>query len=544
MPVRHFLSWHRVVGVQRALGVLALAAVLGASAGRSNFHLTGRVTSADGAPIPHATVAARDIERRITIAGTTDAAGRYRLDGLMQGTYRVVVSSEGAELVARDSLRLNGGSVVDLQAGARPGRRARTSAEVLNMLPEGEEKRRFVLDCTGCHQLDERVAGLGSGGHSADHWDEAITRMLRYAGATTGFPVISAYREPRATAEWLSRHLRATPPASSSERPASARAASPVPDPAIVTEYEMPVPQDLPHDVAVDADGRVVITGMMTHRMYLLDPVTGRLETVPIPVDRANPRALEIDAAGDWWVLLGGPMKMARYRPSSGAWSTWDIGVYPHSVALDRAGRAWFNGHFTRDPELVGFVSADSTVRNVELPPHPRMSSVPGGPIPYELRTAPDGRVWMSELQGNRLIAHTPGTKQFEVFEMPQSHSGPRRFDFDARGTVWIPAYAGNALVRLDPSTRAFTTHPLPVTDAVPYVVRVDTARGRIWVGTSAADAVFAFDPGTGRWSTYPLPSRGALVRHMAVDPGSGDVWLAYGASPGIPARVARLSPR
>jgi streptogramin lyase len=244
-------------------------------------------------------------------------------------------------------------------------------------------------------------------------------------------------------------------------------------------------------------------------------------------------------------VLLGGQMKLARYKPSSGAWTMWDIGVYPHSVALDRAGRAWFNGHFTRDPALIGFVSAgDSSVRTVALPAHPTLAATPGGPIPYELRVAPDGRIWMSELQGNRLIAHTPGTSAFDVFEMPLSHSGPRRFDIDAGGIVWIPAYAGNALVRLDPATREFTTHSLPVPDAVPYVVRVDGARGRIWVGTSAADAVFSFDPASRRWSEYPLPSRGALVRHLAVDPRSGDVWLAYGASPGIPARVARLSPR
>ena len=46
-------------------------------------------------------------------------------------------------------------------------------------------------------------------------------------------------------------------------------------------------------------------------------------------------------------------------------------------------------------------------------------------------------------------------------------------------------------------------------------------------------------DPG--EFETFPLPSRGALVRHLAVDPNSGAVWLAYGASPGIPARVARV---
>ena len=83
--------------------------------------------------------------------------------------------------------------------------------------------------------------------------------------------------------------------------------------------------------------------------------------------------------------------------------------------------------------------------------------------------------------------------------------------------------------------------YPLPVRDAVPYVARVDPASGRVWIGTSAADAVLAFDPATERFSVTELPSRGAMIRHMAIDPRNRDLWVAYGASPGIPARLARV---
>jgi virginiamycin B lyase len=165
-----------------------------------------------------------------------------------------------------------------------------------------------------------------------------------------------------------------------------------------------------------------------------------------------------------------------------------------------------------------------------------------GGPIPYEIRVAPDGRIWTSELQGNRLFAYDPETRQFDVFTMPETWSGPRRFDIDRRGILWIPAYASNELVRLDPATRKFTRFPLPEPDAVPYVVRVDDDTHRIWVGTSAADVVLSYDEAVNRFTTYPLPSRGAIVRHLAIDPRTHDLWIAYGASPGrIPAKVARL---
>lgn len=34
------------------------------------------------------------------------------------------------------------------------------SAGWLARLPDGETKRKFLLDCTGCHQFDERIARL------------------------------------------------------------------------------------------------------------------------------------------------------------------------------------------------------------------------------------------------------------------------------------------------------------------------------------------------------------------------------------------------
>jgi streptogramin lyase len=313
------------------------------------------------------------------------------------------------------------------------------------------------------------------------------------------------------------------------------------PGSALITEYAIPEPQDLPHDLAVLRDGRVLITGMFTHRMYLLEPGTGEYGFEPIPVANANPRAVEVDQAGDWWVLLGGPRQVARREAVTGAWKFWPIGMYPHSIGLDEAGRVWFNGHFTRQPELIGHVRpADGRVTLDTVPEHPRAASG-FGPIPYELRVGPGGLVWVSELAGNRVVSYDPAGDRYRVFEMPGPFSGPRRLDIGAGGEVWIPEYSGNRLARLDAATGGFEEFELPVRDALPYVVRVDAARTRVWIGTGAADMVFLFDPSTRRFTTYPLPTRGAMVRHLDIDPRNGDVWAAYGASPGVPSKVARL---
>ncbi|MGH7553735.1 MAG: hypothetical protein ACREMQ_11985 [Longimicrobiales bacterium] len=72
-------------------------------------------------------------------------------------------------------------------------------------------------------------------------------------------------------------------------------------------------------------------------------------------------------------------------------------------------------------------------------------------------------------------------------------------------------------------------------------MVRVDDRSGLVWIGTAAADALVSYDPRTSRFAVYPLPIRGAMIRHMTIDPNNGDVWAAYGASPGVPSKVARL---
>ena len=358
--------------------------------------------------------------------------------------------------------------------------------------------------------------------------------MLGYAGPNTGFPVISAAQQPDSTARWLARALgNRVPTPHSASVPVAA---------GTITEYALPEPQDLPHDVAVDSTGQVVVTGMFSHTMYTLDTLSGTFTSVPIPVDKANPRAVDIDSRGRWWAVLGGPGQVARF--DGRRWTMFETGMYAHSIALDSTGSAWVNGHFSRDPEVLAQVTPSGEVRRVELPAHPQLARVPGGPIPYELRAAPDGTIWMSELQGNRMVSYDPRSGAKAAFELPAPFSGPRRFDIDRQGALWIPAYAGGALIRLDPATRRFTEIRLPVPDALPYVARIDHETGTIWIGTGGADALFAFDPRAGRFRMVELPTRGALVRHLAIDPRSHDVWLAYGESPGKPsARIARFRP-
>jgi virginiamycin B lyase len=410
----------------------------------------------------------------------------------------------------------------------------------LAMLPDGDTKRRFILDCTGCHVWNEEwVRGPDGAARTAAEWSVAVRKMTGMVGQGTGFPIISSWPEPEALGAWLGEHFAETP-------------TEPTIDPALLpaeppewTEYDVPAPQDLPHDLMVDPEGRVLVTGMFTHRMYRLDPATGTFATVDIPVPNANPRALDVDDDGRWLVLLGGPGALARYDPAEEAWQTWTFGAYPHSVDVGPDGRVWWNGHFTVDPELVGSVDpATGDIARYEVPRADDSDAPPGeSTIPYGLRVDGDGVVWATQLRGGQLVRLDPSTGEIFQWKMPTPHAGPRRPDVAPDGSVWIPEYAAGRLARFDPATETFREWALPVPDALPYVVRVNQADGQVWIGTGHGDFVARFDPAQERFTLYPTPTRGALIRHIDIDEARGDVWAAYGASPGIPSKIARLRP-
>jgi streptogramin lyase len=517
---------HRILSA----GWAAVLACAGAAAAAPEAGaLGGRVEDARGDAVAGAMVSALlPGGRSVTVY--SDAAGSFRLPPEADGAERLQARLPGtgtasAEPAPEARLRLSDGDPVLPAPSAW-----------LAGLPAGEPARRFILDCTGCHVTDSERLEVRGLPRDSTSWHAAVEQMKAMFGPGTGFPIMSEWANPENLAGWCARSFRDVRPEHSALR-------GPEDGGAVLTEHPVPVPQDLAHDLMVDPSGAVLITGMFTHQMYRLDPAAGVFDVTPIPVPGANPRALDVDARGRWWVVLGGPGKVAVYDPPRAEWELHDVGMYAHSIAVGPDGRAWVNGHFSHDPELIAAVDGDSG----EIARFPVPAAGGGTPaestIPYGLRVARDGSVWGTQLRGNRLIRLDPATGDVKQWEMPVTHSGPRRPDVAPDGSVWIPLYSADALVRFDPATERFRKWDFPVPGALPYVVRIDQRDGTVWIGTGHGDVVASFDPRTERFRLYPLPTRGALIRHLDVDESRGEIWFAYGASPGIPGKVMRLRP-
>lgn len=507
---------------------------------RDDTGLTGTIQTPAGQPLSGIFVTASDTTRGIAITTFTDADGFYQFADLASGTYQVTAHQVGFKRASTLEVAFADKAQQDFQLEPEADRYSQVpSSAFLAMLPDGETKRQFILDCTGCHQLNRQVLEFEGRLKSRAEWQQRTAQMISFSGGSSGFPIMAPSRDADATADWLIAHFGdgstalPTPTAAIPE-------ATPDLAQTTITEYDVPNPRDLPHDLVQMEDGRLLITGMNTHEMLVLDPETGMYTSYPIPVQFANPRAVDIDANGVWWVLLGFPQQIASYNPTTEEWQAYPIGMYPHSIVLGNDGKVWFNGHFTKEPEQMGYL--DPRTGDVKLYDVPTAPMEDGGStIPYGLRAAPDGTIWGTQLVGSRLIKFDPVTEAFTLYDFPTSFSGPRRPDIAPDGTVWIPEYANNKLARFDPATEAFTEYELPVPDALPYIVRVDAQRGGVWVATASADAAFWFDITTETFTAYPLPTSRALVRHIDLDPDTGDLWLAHGHAPAFLPKIVRI---
>ena len=533
-------GWRRSLMRRGGGSLIAVALSLGLLqtpvAAQGGNRISGEVVDEAGAPVQAAFVTLREARVGVAFTAYTNPAGRYSLGGVPPGVYEATARHAQLGREVRGELAYDGGGAswdFSLRGGAD---RYGSGATFLNVIPDSDEKRRFMLDCTNCHVFNERIAFPGDHARSIRAWDEAMTRMVSKFGSSTRFPIISEHRNPDRHSVWIASSMTGYPSSAPPLPPVPFELAG-----VMLTEYELPAELDLPHDLKVDSRGQVVITGQHTGRMYVLNPESGAFRQVSIPVRRANPRALDIGPDGRWWVALGDPELLAGFDPVTGAWQTFPIGSYPHSLQVDGMGSIWFNGHFTVDPEIIGSLDSETgKVTAYEVPPQTG-DSVEQNTVPYGLRVAPDGKVWGTELRGNRLLRVDPGTGDVDTWTLPEPYSGPRRLDIGADGTVWIPEYAGGRLLRFDPSDESFTAYDLPLKDALPYVVRVDQQRGMVWIGTGAADAILAFQPAREHFTIFPLPTRGALIRHIDIVEEAGEVWASYSASPGVPSKILRI---
>jgi len=521
-----------------ALFAVGLAAIVWpAAAGADGGEVAGSITDADGKGLAGVMVTATEMDSGIAVTEFTDSDGRYALEGLRPGTYRVSARRLGFGAVAAHVGRLAGdGETLDLRLSRNPAFvRDLPSAHWMSLLPEGDMRREFLINCTSCHEIGHPRITKNERIRDEALWAEAI-EMMR---AIDVYGLTPPDFDDAKYAKWLTAHLtesaaaELTPPEPVSKTVAKAR----------YTEYPVPKSPSLPHDLVVGPDRRIWVTAFFHDDMWALDPESGAVEIFHVnatPDTLAQVRAVEFDRKGRLWALLGGTEAAVRLDIETGAYETFDVGMYAHSLDLDSAGNIWVNDYFGK-PERIGVVDVESGELETFDIPSANLSEAAGLPLPYGLQVSSDNVVWVTMIAANTLVGYDIESGKAKLYEMPTPNSGPRRPAIGPGGAVWIPEFAAGKLASVAAATETFTEYDLGSPTVGPYDVEVDQQSGIVWISGSLSSSIFRFDPANGEMREYPWPTEPGYIRHIAIDPETGDVWSAYSSLPAAKPKIVRL---
>ena len=297
-------------------------------AGATTADVTGRVTDSGGNGLADFMVSAKS-GAGIEVTVFTRSDGVYALTGLRVGEQTVTAKGPGwlsaAQVVSGD------GGALDFRLTPLPdAKQALSGAHWMGLLPDGDMKRAFMINCISCHEISHDRVTKDGAARDAAQWAEAIALMR----STEVYGLTPPDFDDAAYATWLAESLSTarvatiTPPAPVSADVARAR----------YTEYPVPAAFSLPHDLVVGPDRRIWVTGFFNDVAWAYQADSGAVQTYhvnAVPDVLAQVRALEFDGNGDLWILIGGTSSIVKLDIASGDYQTFDADMYAHSLDLD-----------------------------------------------------------------------------------------------------------------------------------------------------------------------------------------------------------------
>ncbi|HET6876154.1 MAG TPA: CopD family protein [Jatrophihabitans sp.] len=134
------------------------------------------------------------------------------------------------------------------------------------------------------------------------------------------------------------------------------------------------------------------------------------------------------------------------------------------------------------------------------------------------------GRVWIAQEHAMALAMFDPAAGRYREFAIPGSVSAPVGVATGPHGDIWFTEMSGNRIGRFDPRTLRFRTYPVPTADSAPYWLAA-APDGSVWFTEFGAGRVGVLDPRSGRIREYAVPGRHPNAAGIAVDP-DGTVWF------------------
>ncbi|HXQ52541.1 MAG TPA: carboxypeptidase regulatory-like domain-containing protein [Stellaceae bacterium] len=497
--------------------------------------LQGKVSAAGEGVLEGVVVSAKKDGGTITVSVVTDKDGHYAFPAgrLEPGHYALKIRAVGYDLDGMPAADVAAASTATADLALKKTKNLTqqlTNAEWEMSAPGTDEQKSVFLGCTGCHTLERIFKST----HNAAEFVQVMTRMAGYSPESQPTHPQRRISAPEAEhperfqkpAEYLASINLSTVerweyPLKTLPRPTGKATR------AIVTEYDLPRAEAMPHDVVMDPDGMVWYTDFGSQFIGALDPKTGKVVDYAVPTLKPNfPKGLldlEFDKDNNLWLgmmLQAGVAKFDRKThqfqvfalpPAINGDGAQQAMVVPYRASVD--GKVWMNNvglHGLHRLELAS--GTFDTIEPFKELPKDHFHDV------YGIFADSQNNLYASDFGDNRdaqMVRIDAKTGKVTFYPIPTPYARPRRGRMDAQDRLIVAEYRGDKVAMFDTKAEKFQEWPVPA-GTWPYDAIADKD-GNIWTGGMSTDRVVRIDMKTGETTAYLLP-RETNIRRVIVD--------------------------
>jgi virginiamycin B lyase len=528
-------------------GVLAGLMMAGAHA-QTAAALSGQVSSAEEGAMEGVLVSAKKEGSTITTTVVSNDKGQFSFpaDRIEPGHYNLTIRAGGYVLVGPKQVDVAGGAAAsaDLKLAKTKNLPAQlSSAEWLASAPGNDQIKSFLPDCVGCHTLQRVFSAM----HTPDEWKQVFTRMGHYAPESVPtrpqllLPGGPRSERPRVAANMMDAAANFLAGANINNPDSEGFNFKTLPRPkgrathVIVTEYDLPRKEALPHDVIVDADGHAWYSDFGNQFVGELDPKTGKVQDYALETLRHDqpkgPLGLEFDPDGNIWVGMSyqaGASKIDRKTkqvttyPLPKEWqgiTSQTNMVTPTHMQVD--GKVWMED--TENGRLFRLDLASGKWEDRGVATTAKGETIRG----YGLPSDKDNNLYLMSFGDTRIGKLDAKTNVAQIWRTAFARSRPRRGRFDDQNRLWFAEYAANRIAMFDPTTEQIKEWKLPTAWSEPYDVVPTKGTTEVWTGSMLSDQVARLNPKTDEIVEYLLPHTTNIRRVFVQETGPRPVlWV------------------
>jgi streptogramin lyase/cytochrome c5 len=498
------------------LGILGL--VLAAMPVADAATITGTVTGPDGAPFRGAFVQARHAGLKMTVSVLSDNRGRYVVENLPAGDYRVLVRSIGykADVKAGVKLDADQNAAYDFALQTAPIRWNDLSinqGQVL--LPEARGKKTLFDNCMSCHGFQSRMAATV---RDEEGWRDRVSFMREAMRSSLADRQGFSDEQAEDVISYLTTMFgeNSPLPKSPADLPAYKDTLITFSDEAlkvVYVDFEMPGPNRFPWTANPDKDGYFWVPEYgQANKVARLNPSTGEIKEFPAP--NLGPALIHSAVPapdGSVWITEAGSKKLGHWDPVTQKITEFQDDWRKHTIRIHPDGSIWSTGGLTRfDPKTGTYTH----IKEV--------------PTSYGIALDQKGTVWFTEMTKTGAIGKVDPVTMKVTKYIPPTRERPRRIQVDSDGMVWFAEYSDGRIGRFDPDKETFKEFPLPHSKSAPYALGIAPDH-TLWYSAEHLDVLGRLDPATGKVTEFPMPYVDNGMRDFFLDK-DGRFW--YGSPP------------